>query len=259
MRRALWALLVLSLARAHGPDRTLTVFAAASLTEAFTELGDSLRAHDPGVVVQFNFAGSQLLALQLIEGAEADVFAAADARSMQAVADSGLVDDPIPFARNRLVVILPATNPARIAALRDLARPGVKIVLAGDAVPAGRYARAVVANLGQSPGFPPAYEHRVLANVVSEEENVRAVVAKVRLGEADAGIVYASDVSAAAGAGVRTLVIPDSANVLATYPIAVLHRSTHQAAARAFVALVFSPAGQRVLARHELLPIAGRP
>lgn len=259
MRRALGALLVVSLAHAHDPDRTLTVFAAASLTETFTELGDSLRAHDPGVAVQFNFAGSQLLALQLTQGAQADVFAAADARSMQAVADSGLVDEPRPFARNRLVVILPASNPGRIAALRDLARPGVKLVLAGDAVPAGRYARTVVANLGRSTGFPPAYEHRVLANVVSEEENVRAVVAKVRLGEADAGIVYASDVSAAAGAGVRTLAIPDAANVLATYPVAVLRRSTHQAAARAFVALVFSSEGQRVVARHGLLPIAGQP
>lgn len=259
MRRALWALLVVSLARAHGPDRTLTVFAAASLTEAFTELGDSLHARNPGVSVHFNFAGSQLLALQLTEGADADVFAAADARWMRAVADSGLVQDPRPFAHNRLVVILPATNPARIATLPDLARPGVKIVLAGDAVPAGRYAREVVAKLGGLAGFPPAYGPHVLGNVVSEEENVRAVVAKVRLGEADAGIVYTSDVAAAATPKLRTLEIPESANVLATYPIAVLRRSRNPAVARDFVTLVLSPAGQHVLARHGLVPIAGQP
>ncbi len=259
MKRALGALLVATLASAQGPDRTLTVFAAASLTEAFTELGDSLHVHDPTVGVRFNFAGSQLLALQLTEGAAADVFAAADARWMQAVRDSGLVDDPRSFARNSLVVILPATNPAHITTLPDLARSGVKLVLAGDAVPAGRYAREMVANLGRLTGFPPQYAHRVLGNVVSLEENVRAVVAKVRLGEADAGVVYRSDLSSDAGPDLRTLEIPDTVNVIATYPIAVLRRSRNQAAARDFVALVLSPAGQRVLARHGLVPIAGQP
>jgi molybdate transport system substrate-binding protein len=258
VKRALWALTLVLAVPAHAAQRTLTVFAAASLTEAFTEIGDSLQRRDPGIVARFNFSGSQLLALQITQGAPADVFASADERWMSAVRDSGRVEGAArPFARNRLVVIVPLANPAHLTVLSDLDRSGVKIVLAADAVPAGRYARDVIANLAHTPGYPADYTSRVLRNVVSEEENVRGVVTKVRLGEADAGIVYASDVTPDAAPHLRRLEIPDAANVLATYPIAVLRRAASAEAAREFVALVLSPAGQGVLARHGFLPIAG--
>src|SRR5262249_9155350 len=144
----------------------------------------------------FNFAGSQTLALQLTQGASADVFASADERWMKVVADSGLLAGaPVTFTGNKLVVIVPAKNPAKIQRLQDLARTKVKLVLAGDAVPVGRYAREAVAKLSTATGFSPDYQARVLANVVSNEESVKGVVTKVQLGEADAGIVYNSDVT----------------------------------------------------------------
>src|SRR3954471_9650544 len=180
---------------ALSPSR-ITVYAAASLSDAFKALGKILELNHPGLTVQFNFAGSQQLALQIEQGAPADVFASADQRWMQYAAEKGLVEGtPAIFARNRLVVIVPRTNPARIAKLHDLARPGTKIVMAAEAVPAGKYSREAVRKLAGAPGFPPEYELSVLANVVSQEENVKAVVAKVQLGEADAGLVYQSDVT----------------------------------------------------------------
>lgn len=228
----------------------LTVFAAASLADAFTELGRAYERAHPGVSVRLSFAGSQQLAAQLAQGATADVFATADERWMQDAAGRGLLAGaPLPFARNHLAVIVPATNPARLRALGDLARGGVKLVIAADAVPVGHYARTLLANLGRERGMPADFARRALANVVSEEDNVKGVVGKVRLGEADAGICYRSDVSRALARFVRTLPVPDGANVTATYPIAVLARAPRAADARAFVELVRSPAGRAVLAR----------
>ncbi|HTT66868.1 MAG TPA: molybdate ABC transporter substrate-binding protein [Gemmatimonadales bacterium] len=238
------------------PSRTLTVFAAASLTRAFSDLGDSLERRTPGLEVRFNFAGSQQLALQIEQGAAADVFASADQRWMADVRDSGLVEGtPRVFAHNRLVVITPAAAP--IAGLRDLARPGLKLVLAADAVPAGRYARAALLNLSRLPGFTAEFGRRALANVVSNEENVKAVVAKVQLGEADAGIVYVSDVTAEVAPRVRRIEVPDAANVVADYPVAVLRHAPDPEDARAFVALLLSPPGQAVLRANGLLAAVG--
>jgi molybdate transport system substrate-binding protein len=239
---------------AHAPG-TLTVYAAASLTGAFRELGRALEASHPGLTVRFNFAGSQQLALQIEQGAPADVFASADQRWMSHAAEKGLVQGKgVIFARNRMVAIVPLTNPARIAALPDLARPGLKLVLAAEGVPAGTYSREALANLSAAPGFPPEYARRVLANVVSQEENVKAVVAKVQLGEADAGLVYRSDVTPAVARHVRVYRIDDPYNVVASYPIAVLRGARNAEAARWFVDLVSSPSGQRTLRRNGLLP-----
>ena len=178
------------------PPSTLDVYAAASLTEAFQELGRSLEQAHPGLTVRFNFAGSQQLALQIEQGAPADVFASADQRWMSYVVEKGQVEgEPVVFARNRLVAIVPRTNPARIGGLQDLARKGTKIVLAAEVVPVGKYSRDALARLAGAEGYPKDYDRRVLANVVSQEENVKSVVAKVQLGEADAGIVYQSDVT----------------------------------------------------------------
>lgn len=234
--------------------RHLSVFAASSLTEALHEIADSLTARDPDLRIEFNFAGSQLLALQIQHGAAADVFASADERWMQVARDSGLIaGTPQTFVRNRLVVIVPNTNPARIETLQDLARAGVKLVLAADAVPAGRYTREAIAGLARLPGYPSDYAQRVLANVVSNEENVRSVAAKVHLGEADAGFVYVSDVTPGVARTVRRLTIPDSANVIATYPIAVVCHAPHPEAARAFIDFVLSPSGQAVLVKRGFL------
>jgi molybdate transport system substrate-binding protein len=236
---------------------TLTIYAAASLTDAFRELGRALEASHPGLTVQFNFAGSQQLALQIEQGAPADVFASADQRWMSYASEKGLIEgEGAIFARNRLVAIVPRTNPARIGGLPDLARKGTKIVLAAEAVPAGKYSREALEHLSAAPGFPPEYARRALANVVSQEENVKAVVAKVQLGEADAGLVYRSDVTPSVSRDVRVLEIDDPYNVVASYPIAVLKSAKNAEAAKWFVDLVSSAAGQRTLQRHGLLPAA---
>jgi molybdate transport system substrate-binding protein len=239
---------------------TVTVFAAASLSEPFTELATLLRQRHPGLELRFNFAGSQQLVAQLEQGARADLFASADERWMQEAASKGLVAGvPATFAHNRLVIIVPATNPARIDRPFDLARGGVKLVIAADAVPAGRYARLALAGLGRQPGAPPGFGGRALANVVSQEDNVKSIVGKVRLGEADAGIVYRSDVTRGVARWVRAIEIPAAANVTATYPVATLRDAPHPEAASAVVDLLLSPEGQALLRRHGFDPAAPPP
>jgi len=161
---------------------------------------------------------------------------------------------PVIFARNRLLVITPASNPGRVDRLEDLGKRGLKLVLGAEAVPVGKYSREALDRLRGAPGFGTDYSKRVLRNLVSEEENVKAVVSKVQLGEADAGIVYVSDVTPPVRKAVRTIEIPDPYNVVAAYPIAVLRQSQQPAAARAFVEYITSAEGQAVLARHGLLP-----
>ena len=170
----------------------------------------------------------------------------------------GLVDGrPAIFAQNRLVVLLPASNPGHVARLQDLARPGIKLVLAAEAVPAGRYAREQLERLDSAPGMPAGFARAVLANVVSNEENVRTVVARVQLGEADAGLAYRSDVTPSVAPHVRVLEIPDGSSVVASYPVAVLAGSSHQPDARAFVDTLLGSTGRRVLERHGLLAPPG--
>ncbi len=235
----------------------LTVFAAASLTGAFQELGAIFERAHPGTKAQFNFAGSQQLAVQLEHGAAADLFASADERWMSYAAERDLLaGTPRLFAHNRLVAIVPATNPARIGSLQDLARRGIKLVVAAEAVPVGAYSRQALAKLARAPGFPADYDRKVLANVVSQEENVKAVVAKVQLGEADAGMVYASDAIGAVARHLRVFPIPEPQNVLADYPLAVLRAAKAPVAAEAFVSLVLGPEGQDVLRRFGLIPAA---
>ncbi|HKV44628.1 MAG TPA: molybdate ABC transporter substrate-binding protein [bacterium] len=238
------------------PIPTFTVFAAASLTEAFTVLGKIFETQDPNARVTFNFAGSQQLALQIEQGAEADLFASADDRWMTYLQKRGLLmTAPVEFVGNRLVVIYPRSNPGKIAGLQDLARPGVKIVIEADAVPAGRYFRLALAKLNRAPGLGADYAQRVLRNVVSEEDNVKAVVAKVQLGEADAGAVYRSDVTAPVEEQVQILSIPDPYNVLATYPMAIPKGAVFPATAAQFGQMVLSPLGQQILRGHNFLPL----
>jgi molybdate transport system substrate-binding protein len=254
-----------ALSSLHGPVRaaaaresTLTVFAGASLTEAFQELGRAFEERHPGVGVRLNFAGSQHVAMQLAQGARADLFASADWRWMDYVRGRGLTRGaPRLFARNLLVAIVPADNPARIERLGDLARSGVALVMCAEAVPVGKYGREMLRNLSRSPEFPRDFAGRVLANLVSEEENVKSVVGKILLGEADAGIVFGSDVTPAVARRVRVIAIPRASNVLASYPIVLLRHAAHPDLAHAFLALLQSRSGQEILRRHGLLPAGG--
>jgi molybdate transport system substrate-binding protein len=225
-----------------GPAHGVTVFAASSLTEAFRDLGAALEEGQAEATVTYNFASSSDLAVQIREGAPADVFASADRRQMKLVEDAGLVAQPVVFATNRLVLLVPRDNPAGISSHEDLGRPGVKLVLAAPEVPAGNYARRALANLGMGPAAE--------ANVVSNEDDVKAVVTKVALGEADAGIAYATDVTGDVAGAVEAQPLPAKADVVAHYPIAALSDAPNPAAAAAFLELVTSPVGRRVLSEH---------
>jgi molybdate transport system substrate-binding protein len=234
--------------------RTLTVFAASSLTNAFTEIGRNFEIAHPGVMVALNFAGSQALRTQIEQGAAADVFASANQKEMDTLSTNNLVaaDSSQIFLTNSLVVILPANNPANLHTLEDLSRPGIKLILAAGEVPAGKYARQVLENLNTLYGA--GYMDSVMTNVVSNEDNVRQVVTKVQLGEADAGIVYVSD--AVAAPDLLTIEIPAEYNVIAQYPVAVLTNTSQKNLAAEFIAYVLSSDGQAVLAGWGFSPIS---
>lgn len=233
---------------------TLNVFAASSLTKSFGAIETSYHQLHPNVTIKFDFDSSTTLEQQLASGAPADIFASADTTNMQKASTASLVSTSQVFARNRLVVILPAANPAHISTLKDLAKSGVKVVLAAASVPVGKYARQALANMAASADYGSAYETAVLKNVVSEEENDQAIVQKVQLGEADAGIVYVSDIAPGSAAQFMSITIPDNFNVIAQYPIAVVKTSTHSSDAQAFVQYILSGAGQAVLKQYNFLP-----
>lgn len=232
----------------------LTVFAAASLTDAFERAAADLEAANPGLSITANFAGSQALVTQLAEGAEADVFASANAAQMAAaVANGSIAGEPVPFARNRLVIVVPGDNPAGLASPADLAEGGLRLVLAQADVPVGRYAREAICAMGADPArYGEGFATAVAGNVVSEEEDVRAVLTRVQLGEADAGIVYVSD-AASAGEAVATVAVPDAVNRVATYPVAAV-QGGDAALAAAFIAHLRSPEGQATLASFGFEP-----
>lgn len=218
--------------------RQVTVFAAASLTEAFTELGDAYGATDPETEITLSFAGSSDLAAQILEGAPADVFASADVANMDRVADAGdLAGAPSVFATNVAEILVEAGNPRAIAGVADLADDDLVVVQCARQVPCGSYAEQVLADAGVS------------VTPKSLEANVSGVVSKVTLGEADAGIVYRTDVLAA-GARAEGVSIPDEFNVNAEYPIAVTAGASNLDGAARFVEFVLSDAGQDILATY---------
>lgn len=237
--------------------KTLTVFAAASLTESFTEIGKQFEAANPGVKVTFNFAGSQQLRAQLEQGATADVFASANTKEMTAAINSVLIVSGTQrlFATNRLVVILPGRNPGKITSLAGLARPGLKLDLADPSVPVGQYTLDMLGKMSQDASFGATFKDNVLANVVSREDNVKSIVSKVQLGEADAGIVYVSDITPDASKEVTALDVPDQFNIIAAYPIAPLKKAAEPGLASRFVDWVLSPKGQQVLAQYGFIPV----
>ena len=238
------------------PERELVVYAASSLTEAFQEMGEAFEAKNAGVRLVFNFAGSATLRTQLQEGARADVFASADERQMELAMEAELVSDTtaaVAFASNTLVVAV-STLSERVRTLADLGSPGVLLVLALPTVPVGAYAREWFQRMDNLAEYGPDFSSRVLANVVSEETNVRGVLAKVSLGEADAGIVYATDVAARSGDRVRAIPIPRAMNVVAVYPVALLRESREPELAQTFVDYLLSPEGQAVLRAYGFGP-----
>jgi molybdate transport system substrate-binding protein len=223
----------------HGP---LNVFAASSLTEAFRDEQTALRSQDPSLALTYNFAGSQALVGQIQQGAPADVFASADTKNMQKLVDAGLVEAPKTFARNKLEIAVAPGNPKHITGLGDLEKPGVVLVLEDPSVPAGNYARQAFGMAGL-PAPKPA----------SNELDVKSALAKLTSGEADAVIVYATDVTAA-GKKVTGVTIPDNENVVATYPIAAVKASKNLAVAEAFVDEIVSGSGRQVLQARGFLP-----
>ena len=234
--------------------RTLTVFAAASLTGAFGDIGKAFEAANPGVTVKFNFAGSQVLRTQIEQGAAADVFASADHKNMDPLVKENLVAAGYQdFATNLLTVILPPKNPAHVQTLQDLAKPGLKLVLEDPSVPAGNYSRQILAKMSQNPTYGAVYSPTVLFNVVSNETDVKAVVTKVDSGEADAGIVYVTDAMAAPD--LKTIAIPANFNVIALYPIAALTKAPNADLAAAFAAYVQSADGQTVMKKWGFSPV----
>jgi molybdate transport system substrate-binding protein len=227
----------------------LTVFAASSLTAVFQDrIGPDFEAAHPGTTVTFNLSASDTLAGQIQSEGTADVFASASGTWMDAVEKDPGVTDRSDFVRNRLVIITPPDNPAGITSIDDLATPGVQLVLAAEGVPAGDYAREALDNAGVS--------SQAEDNVVSNEEDNASVVAKIVAGEADAAIVYESDVSVAAGNDVNAVTIPKDVNVIATYPIAVVDGAPNADLATQFVEYVTGPQGQASLETYGFEPIA---
>ena len=220
----------------------LTIFAASSLTDAMGELERGFEREHEGAGVEASFAGSQVLRLQIEQGAPADVFVSADEAHMQALLDAGHVVESAVLAHNELVVIVPRDDPA-IRSFSDLPRAS-RVVIGDESVPVGRYARALLART--------AFEREVLARVVSEESNVRLVRTKVELGEADAAIVYRTD--AIASDRVRIVEIPGALNVRAGYHAGVVAASPRQALAREWIAHARGEEGQRALAAHGFAP-----
>ncbi|MEU5903498.1 molybdate ABC transporter substrate-binding protein [Micromonospora sp. NPDC047467] len=214
----------------------VTVFAAASLTESFTRIGKDFEAANPGSTVTLNFAGSSALANQVNQGAPADVFASAAPKNMTTVTEAGNADGtPVTFARNQLVIAVPVGNPKAVTGLADLTRPGVKVAICADQVPCGAAARTALDASG------------VKLTPVTLEQDVKGALAKVKLGEVDAALVYRTD-ARAASADVTGVEFPESARAVNDYPIVALKDAPNPAGAQAFVAYVRSAPAQAVLA-----------
>lgn len=219
-----------------GGAKELTVFAAASLTGSFTEIGRIFEAEHPGTTVRFNFGSSATLAQQIVQGAPADVFAAASPATMKTVTDASLAASPATFARNRLQIAVPGDNPAKVDDLKDLTDPKVKVALCAEQVPCGAAAREALDAAG------------LTVTPVTLEQDVKATLTKVELGEVDAALVYRTDVIASAGK-VTGIPFPEADQAINDYPIAVLNKAPAGRLAQRFADLVLSQRGRDVLAK----------
>lgn len=242
-------------------ETTLTVFTAASLTGAFTDIGKAYEAQNENVKIDLVFDGSQALRTQVEQGANPDIFVSASTKHMQALQDGGFMDNGTVavFLGNSMALIVPSGNPAGITGLADLAKPGTKIVIGTKDVPFGDYTRQVLDKMAADPAYGEAYREAVMKNVISEETAVSSVVPKLTLGEADAAFVYKSDVSKDDLEKVSRIEVPVEYNVMATYPLGILADSPHRAEAESFVAFVRGPDGSAILTEYGFDPILAEP
>ncbi len=239
-----------------GSQAEITVFAASSLTDVFTELGQEYGASPAGGRVTLNFASSSQLAVQLLDGAPADLFASANQRQMERVQQADLLRAaPAAFASNSLVLIVPADNPAGIEAVADLASPGIRIITAVPGVPVREYTDQLLTLLESQPEHDSTFRRALEENIVSEEDNVRQVTAKVALGEADAAVVYASDVRSDLESDLQVLSIPEAAAISPRYFIAVLRSSRQPAAAQEFLEFLDSERAASILMSWGFTPL----
>lgn len=241
--------------KAAAPSPGLTILAATSLSECMKQLEAEFHKSSPDVPLSFSFAPSQQLARQILNGASADLFLSADRESVQMLVDNGGIspENRGEFIANRLLVIANLHSP--VVRLLDLSKPGVKIVLASQESPAGKYTLQLLDKLNAEGALGENYQEQVLKNVVSYENSIRTVVTKVELGEADAGIVYQSDIYPAYIGKVRQILIPDSLNITAIYSYGIPNTTSRQDDARKFVELLISPEGQSIFQGCGFLPI----
>jgi len=232
----------------------LNVYGAASLKEFLQDSESAFEKNHPGVDVRVNLNSSSRLRIQIEQGAPADVFLSANTQCMDPLVEHNLTEDATIFAHNRLVVLTPRSNPAGIDSPGDLAQSSLKLVVAAPETPIGRYTLASINKMDSSGAFGTSFKAKVMSNVCSQEPTVKSVVAKVHLGEADAGISYVSDVSPAINAKVLMIGIPDDYNIVADYPVAVVSGSRAKTIGNAFVRFVLSPEGQKLLQKHGFIP-----
>jgi molybdate transport system substrate-binding protein len=231
----------------------LTIYGAASLKGALEKAKTAYETAVPGTTITLSTDSSSALETQIEQGAPADVLLSADTTNPKKLVDKGLAEGAaVTFAGNKLTVILPSDNPAAITSPADLAKSGIKVIAAGDEVPITKYATQLVDNLAKEVGYPAGFAAAYAANIASKEDNVKAVVAKIELGEGDAGIVYVTD--AKASTKVTTVDVPDSANVPATYAGVVVKASANVVAAKAFLDWFAGPDGQVILGNFGFLP-----
>jgi molybdate transport system substrate-binding protein len=231
----------------------LTVFAAASLSNVLDQIKPAYEAAQPGTTLTISTDSSAALETQIEQGAPADVFLSADTTNPKKLVDGGLsAGEAVVFAGNKLTIIVPTDDPGEVTSPKDLANAGLRIIAAGDAVPITKYATMLVANLAKVAGYPAHFAAAYAANVASKEDNVKAVIGKIELGEGDAAIVYVTD--AAASTKVKTIDVPAEANVSASYAGIVVGASAHQEPARTFLGWLTSAEGQAILQRAGFLP-----
>jgi molybdate transport system substrate-binding protein len=251
------SVLVLATSACYAQEsKELTVFTAASLTGAFTEIGQMYK-NETNISVAFNFDGSQVLRTQIENGAYADIFVSANAKQMNLMKNEGFMNNSsiTVFTKTKPVMIVPKDNPAKIQNISDLAKPGIKIVIGTKDVPIGDYTLQILAKLANDSAHGPGFRKLVMANVVSNETNVNYITSKVALGEADAGFAYKSDITKDLSSKITKIEIPDKYNVIATYPMGILKQSKYTPQAQEFINLVKSDKGMAVLEKYGFEPV----
>jgi molybdate transport system substrate-binding protein len=238
---------------ASGEEVTLSVYAAASLTEAFTDIAAAYEEENPDVTVELNFAGSQALTTQIEEGGYADVFASANTKYMDQLTEEGYIESSELFAGNKLVIVVNNDSVDKVQTIEDLAADDVSLAIAESSVPVGKYSQTFLDNLTEAGTYGDTFNEEVMANVVSSDLTVKDVLSKVELGEVDAGIVYTSDYVSADQDAVTTVEIEDDINVAAEYPIGTLAESENTETAQSFVDYVLSESGQSILSDYGFI------